>query len=356
MAASPPQYQPPPPSSVPIVPLALALLAALLLWLLPDALLVVFAAIVLAVGLTGMARPITAYAKIPHVPAILIAAVAVAVVIGWPLSHFGARLWIQFDEIARDIPKAIGTIRRSLEGHAAVRLLEQASGGFDFVRVAAPVASHLTSLISSLGAGLGYLLVVVFGGIYLAIDPDRYVNGAIYLTPATYRENVKQFFARSGATLRMWLFTQLFVVLMNGLFAGAGLWAFGVDGAAALAMLGGALSFIPYVGTIAAMVIGALAALPQGAYFALYAVSVFGAASFLEGYLITPYIQSKTLSLPPVTLIFAIFAFSLLFGLLGVVLAAPLTVVSMVALDIFYKPEPVLDKAVQAKAKQPGAP
>ncbi|MCI0600253.1 MAG: AI-2E family transporter, partial [Beijerinckiaceae bacterium] len=103
----------------------------------------------------------------------------------------------------------------------------------------------------------------------------------------------------------------------------------------------GALSFVPYVGTIVAMVIGALAALPQGVDFAISALIVFGAASFFEGYLITPYIQSKTLSLPPVILIFAIFAFTILFGMLGVILAAPLTVVSMVALDTFYRPAKV---------------
>jgi predicted PurR-regulated permease PerM len=128
---------------------------------------------------------------------------------------------------------------------------------------------------------------------------------------------------------------------MNGSEPGIGIWVFGVDGAAALAMLGGLLSFIPYVGTIVAMLIAALAALPQGPAFALYALMVFGAVSFVEGYFITPYIQKRTLSLPPVVLIFAIFAFGILFGTLGVILAAPLTVVLLVALDVFYKPAPV---------------
>jgi hypothetical protein len=50
---------------------------------------------------------------------------------------------------------------------------------------------------------------------------------------------------------------------MNGTFAGVGPWAFGAEGTAALAMLGGALSFVPYVGTIVAMVVRALATLPQ---------------------------------------------------------------------------------------------
>jgi len=260
------------------------------------------------------------------------------VVIGWPFSHFGARLWAQFDEIARDIPAAVASIKQTLESHSSVQFLEDIFGGFDFKKMAAPVAAHLTTVVSSVGTVLSYAIILLFGGLYLAMDPERYIKGAIYLTPPQYRDRVQHFLSRSGANLRMWLFTQLLVVLMNGVFAGIGLWAFGVHGAAALAMLGGALSFVPYVGTIVAMVIGALAALPQGVEFAISALIVFGAASFFEGYLITPYIQSKTLSLPPVILIFAIFAFTILFGMLGVILAAPLTVISMVALDTFYRP------------------
>jgi predicted PurR-regulated permease PerM len=182
-------------------------------------------------------------------------------------------------------------------------------------------------------------VLLLFGGVYLSLSPDFYIKGVIRYTPANYRKDVQHFIERAGSSLRTWLSTQLLVVLMNGLFAGAGLWAFGVEGAAALAMLVGILSFIPYVGTIIAMAIAALAALPQGGAFALYALLVIGVASVIEGYFITPYLQSKTLSLPPVVLIFAIFAFAILFGTLGVILAAPLTVVSKVALDTFYKPD-----------------
>ncbi len=339
MSASPPQDRAL--SSYPfwMAPAGLALVAAILLLLLSQALLVIFASIVIAIGLRGLATPITQFTKIPNVLAVLIATAAVAFSLGWPLSHFGARLWMQFDEIARDVPAAIAAIKKTLEGHASIRFVEENYGGFDFSQVAAPLAAHLTTFVSSLGTALSYAIILMFGGIYLALDPDRYVIGAIYLTPLEYREKVRHFLNRSGTTLRTWLFTQLLVVLINGAFAGAGLWAFGVEGAAALAMLGGALSFVPYVGTIVAMVIGALAALPQGINFALDAALVFGAASFFEGYLITPYIQSRTLSLPPVTLIFSIFASAILFGMLGIILAAPLTVVCMAALETFYRPE-----------------
>lgn len=320
------------------LPVVLGVLAAIVLWLLSRVLLVIFASIVIAVGLTGLSKPLATSTRIPQVLATLIVTVLVITLLAWPLSQFGAHIWAQFDEIAADVPAAVASIKENLETHASVRFLEVIFLGFDFSKMAAPVAGHLTTLFSSVGTALSYLIILLFGAVYLALDPWRYINGAIYFTPAQYRGRVEQFLSRSGYSLRIWLFTQLLVVLMNGLFIGLGLWAFGVEGAAALAMLGGALSFVPYVGTIVAMLIGGLATLPQGVDQALYALIVLGAASFFEGYFITPQIQSRTLSLPPVTLIFSILAFTVLFGVLGVILAAPLTVVSLIALEVFYEP------------------
>src|SRR5262249_23429072 len=149
-------------------------------------------------------------------------------------------------------------------------------------------AAHLTSIVSSVGAVMAYATLLLFGGIYLAIDPDLYVRGVLRLTPEQYRGRVQAFADASASSLRIWLLTQLVVVLLNGVFAGIGLWALGVDGAAALATLGGLLSFIPYVGTIVAMLIGALAALPQGTNYAFYVLLIFSIATIVEGYFITP--------------------------------------------------------------------
>ena len=336
MADSPLKSPSPPPSWLPLA--GFVVVAAIVVFLLSKVLLVIFASILFAVALCGMAKPITTHARIPHALAVLIATLVVVAAIGWPFSTYGSRLWAQFDDIAMDIPRAINSIKRSIEAHPSAQFLEQIAGDIDFSKIAAPVATHLTSMISSVSAIIAYLILLLFGGVYLALSPDLYVKGLIRFTPVSYRDRVQNFIERSGSSLRIWLSTQLLVVLINGVFAGIGLWVFGVDDAAALAMLAGLLSFIPYVGTIIAMMIGGLAALPQGAIFALYALIVLGSVSIIEGYFITPYIQSKTLSLPPVVLIFAIFTFTVLFGTLGIILAAPLTVVSIAALDTFYKP------------------
>ncbi|MBS0267429.1 MAG: AI-2E family transporter [Proteobacteria bacterium] len=311
---------------------------AAVVFLLSKVLLVIFASILVAIALCGLAKPITRLTKIPHALAVVIATLIVASAVVWPFMTYGSRLWTQFDEIAMDIPKAVNSIKASLEAHASVQFLEQIVGDIDLSRIATPIATHLTSVISSVSTIIGYVIFLAFGGVYLAINPDRYVQGLLRFTPVNYRVRAQQFIEQCGASLRVWLITQLLVVLINGIVVGIGLWAFGVNDAAALAMLAGLLSFIPYVGTIVAMIIGGLATLPQGTVFAIYALVVLGFTSIIEGYFITPYIQSTTLSLPPVVLIFSIFSFTILFGTLGIILAAPLTVVSIVALETFYKP------------------
>jgi len=313
---------------------ALGLAAAILLWRLSEVVLIVFASVLIAIALRGAAEPIARVTRIPDFAAILLATFGVIAVIGLSLSLFGARLLTQYDEIARDIPKALASIRQAVEAHPWGRFIETLIAGADLSKATAPVAIQIASFIGTIGQALSYATFMLFGGFYLAIDPHRYINGLIHFTPADHRERLGRFLDLSGATLRLWLLTQLLVMAINGAFAGLGLWAAGVEAPVALALIAGALSFIPYVGTIVAMAIAALSALPQGADFALYALIVLGGVSFVEGYLITPYVQSRTLSLPPVALIFSMLAFALLFGSLGVILAAPLTIILMVALDV----------------------
>lgn len=318
---------------------ALLAAAALAIWLLAKVVLVTFAAVLVAIVLCAIAKPITKATRIPHVLAVLLAAVGIIAVIAWPFTVFGARLWLQFDELAHDIPKAIDSIKQTIESHPSGLLLERIALPFDLSAVAGPITVQLTYILSSVGSILAYLTLLVFGAVYLALTPALYVDGAIKYVPAAHQGRTRRFFERAASLLRTWLSTQLVVVVLNAVLAGVGLWAFGVEEAAALAMLAGTLSFIPYVGTIVAMIIAALAVLPQGVAFSVYVLIVFSIATIIEGYFVTPYIQSKALALAPVVLIVAIFTFGVLFGTLGVILAAPLTVVAMAALETFYEPE-----------------
>ena len=160
--------------------------AALIVFFLSKVLLVIFASILFAIALCGLARLITAHAKVPHALAVVIAALAGVAAIGWPFMIYGSRLWAQFDEIAMDIPEAVTSIKTSLEAHSSVQFLEQIFGDIDFSRIAAPVATHLTSIISLVSTIIAYAILLLFGGVYLALSPDLYVKGLLQFTPLSY--------------------------------------------------------------------------------------------------------------------------------------------------------------------------
>ncbi len=63
---------------------------------------------------------------------------------------------------------------------------------------------------------------------------------------------------------------------------------------------------------------------------ALYAALLYVAVQQIEGNLITPLIQRQAVHVQPALLILAIIAFGVIFGILGVIFGAPLTVVVLV--------------------------
>ena len=78
---------------------------------------------------------------------------------------------------------------------------------------------------------------------------------------------------------------------------------------------------------------------------AVSVVLMYAAVHFVEGNFITPLVQAEATSLPPVLAILSTVAFSVLFGPAGVLLAAPLTLLLMVAVDLLYVQQGLGDDA-----------
>ena len=314
---------------------ATTMAVAFILWQLTDLLPAVFATILMALAWQGVAGRVSALLGLSQGMSLGLVALGTLASIVVALMLFGGQLVRQYDEVALDIPAAIALLERLVEEHPWGRFVEKFVVHVDFSKMTTPVAQHFGALLGSVGSGLGYGIFTIIGAAYLAADPGRYTAGVLALTPASRRTDMALFLDRSGAVLRQWLFIQLYVVAMNALFAGAALWAFGVPAPLALATISGALAFVPYFGSIIAMIIGVLVALPHGLDNAALAALAIGSASFIEGYLITPYLQSRSLMVPPVVLLFCMLAFGSLFGTMGVVLAVPATVVLSVAYGVF---------------------
>ena len=73
-----------------------------------------------------------------------------------------------------------------------------------------------------------------------------------------------------------------------------------------------------------------------GPEYALAALGLVLVVQQLEGYVITPLVQREAVTLPPALTLFALLATVLLFGPLGLLFSAPLTVVAYVAVGELY--------------------
>ena len=140
----------------------------------------------------------------------------------------------------------------------------------------------------------------------------------------------------SERALRLWLKGQLIAMVAVGLLVGLGLWALGMPSALALGLLAGMLEFIPFAGPLIAAIPAILLALAVGPDMALWVLLLYFAVQQFEGYVLTPLVQQYAVDLPGVVLLFSLLAFGTLFGTLGLILAAPLTVVSYVLVKRLY--------------------
>lgn len=194
------------------------------------------------------------------------------------------------------------------------------------------------------------VILILFGSIFIAINPGLYRRGLVALVPKRRREVADEALGDSGRALKNWMLGQLVSMAAIGILTAAGLMLIGLPSALALGLLAGLLEIIPYAGPIIAAIPALLVALTQGPETALLTLAVFLIVQQIEGSLIMPLVQKKAVLLPPALTVFGVVAFGLLFGVVGLIFAAPLLVVAYVLVKRLY-----IEEALGSDAKVPGA-
>lgn len=309
------------------VAITLALVTlALFLWKIAPVIMLGFAGIVIAMVVRAASDPLAR--RLPISPAWSVAIVFglfLALMLGLAY-FFGKQIATQATELYDAIGAAAGKVRERLEQTGSGSwLVESAGAGTD----PEAMAKVLKGTVTVFG-GLADLVLVLFLALYFAVDPRSYRNGFLLLLPAAARDRVGKALDESGRALRNWLAGQLVSMVLVGLLTGIGLWAVGVPLAIPLGILSMILDFVPFIGPLLAAVPGILVAFSQGPEVAVYAALVYLGVQFLEGNVIMPVVQKWAVHLPPVLGLLSIVAFGLVFGVMGILFAVPLTVVLVV--------------------------
>ena len=316
-----------------IIVIALAA-AALLLWELRFVVVLLFGAVLIATIFRAISDLLEKYLRLPGRLAVLVSIILVVGVIAAVVWAIGAQVSAESERLARTLPRAAQIIDQQLGtmglGHPVSESLRNVHSGGGLI------GSDLKGFLSSLTLSVASFLIVFFGGIFLAAQPRLYGIGTIKLIPSGRRRLVAEAMEESDRALRLWLKGQLWAMILVFLMTWGGLWALGVPSALVLALISGVLEFIPYAGAITSSVPAIMVALVQGPELALWVVALYVVVHHVEAYLIQPVIQQFAVEIPAVITLFALLTFGLLFGILGILLAAPLAVVSYVLVKRLY--------------------
>lgn len=319
---------------------------AILLWQLRGLLLLVFGAVLVAVLLAAVARGITHLTRLPHRWALAVAAIGFTVLIIGGAALFGAELVAQSQQLGEMLPRAWQAVLAYADQWG---LAGQLQGALDQFGGSEQIAQQLGATAMAVGSAVTNAFLVIVGGIYFASQPQLYRTGIIKLVPEQGRGLAATALDDSHRALRLWLMGQLVSMTIIGVLTTIGLTLLGVPSALALGVVAGLLEFIPYAGPVLAAVPAVLLALTISPELALWTLLLYWGLQQIEGNLVQPLVQQRAVDLPPALLLFTLVAGVLLFGTIGIVFAAPLTVVIFVLVKRLYVRE-----ALHTKTAMPG--
>lgn len=181
-------------------------------------------------------------------------------------------------------------------------------------------------------ATLMNVLIVLVATFYLLRDWQQILKACEKMLPHKIAPTVVRLVKQCDVVLSTFVRGQLTVMATLGTLYGVGLALIGVNFSLLLGMLAGVLSIVPYLGSIVGL--GAALVVTWLQFHSWLPIAgvlvVFGIGHLLEAMVLTPILIGDKLGLHPVVVIFAVLAGGHLLGLVGIILALPLTAMLVV--------------------------
>ncbi|GAA4661602.1 AI-2E family transporter [Bartonella pachyuromydis] len=192
------------------------------------------------------------------------------------------------------------------------------------------IASLLNSLLKSGKSIVNLVSLFVVAPVvtfYMLLDWPRMVATIDSLIPRDHLETVRSIFHEMDRAIAGFVRGQGTVCLILGGYYAIGLTVTGLNFGLLIGMFIGLISFVPYIGTMSGFVLSVGVAwvqfYPSHWGWIIVVMVLFLIGQFVEGYILQPKLVGSSVGLHPVWLMFALFAFSSLFGFTGMLVAVP---------------------------------
>ena len=307
--------------------LQLAFQRLLLLWL------AVFVALLTAALLTPASRWLEQRGLSRPLAATVVVVVGI-LLLGSVLAVFVWRFASQAPELVNEVGRIRSQLQTSLQnGPMAIStqqtadLVDQALGQLqaNWQSLAGRALQLTMGLLSLLGALVLAIVLTFF------IVRDRRPIAHWIVGQCVDPERHAEAFAagqRAWTTLRDYIGGTIIVGLFDAIFIGIGLLVLGVPLAGPLMVLTFLGAFLPLIGaTVAGLFAAGVAALSQGATAGLIVLGIVIVVQQVEGNVLQPVVMGSAVRLHPVVVMLVLTAGGLIAGIMGAIVAVPLTAV-----------------------------
>ena len=291
--------------------------------------------------------PIVRFLRRRGVPTVLGAALVLLSVAG--ATVFGvyrltepATDWLNRAEITvRTAERRLAGLRRPVEEvQRVVQEVEEAARGGEDGGAPAPevtVRSDAGSgLLERARAAVVGVVVMFFLLFFLLASGEAFLRKLARVLPEfRHRRTAVEVARRTETEISTYLFTMAMINVGIGVVIGSALWLLDMPSPILWGVMAGLLNFVPYLGPLVGIVVTgtvALATFPSVGH-ALAVPAAYLLANALEGYLITPWIMGRRLTLNPVAIFVSVLFWGWLWGIPGALLAVPLLTVFKILCD-----------------------
>ena len=246
----------------------------------------------------------------------------------------------QFKEFSTSVPQYVEKITSAFKG---IELYAQSYGiNFhsedltrDIMTNIFESSGQLFSTTASIFHGLISVIVVLSLTFYMAVKKHgmRRFIGAV--TPPRYHDYMLSFSDRVQTKIGRWVFGQMLLMLTVFALDLLVLYFTNVPYALVLALIGGVMEIVPYVGPVVATTVATAVGLLVSPLTGFVVMMLFTLVHQFEVHAIVPQIMKKAVGLNPIIVIIALLVGIQIGGVLGAILAVPIaTAAGMLVNDI----------------------
>jgi len=319
-----------------ILKLTIAFFTLYLLYLIRDVLVWVVFGLIISI-LFDPAINFLQKRHLPRVLATILVYVLVFGILGF-LIYFTAPLFVsEIQQFSKIFPEYFEKISPPLKGLGieAFENFESFSQAFEQSLIKA--SANIFSALGAIFGGIFSTITIFAIALFLSLEEKSLDRVIGILSPKRYEAFVLSLWARSQKKVSGWFGARILCCLFVGLMTFVTCSVLNIKYAISFGFLAGVLDIIPIIGPIiAGAVIIVLVALTSWTK-AMFFLIAFLIIQQIEGNILNPVLTKKFIGLPPVLVLVAVMAGAKLWGIMGALLAIPITGILFEFLRDFLK-------------------